>query len=163
MPTACLHGRLTQEYTSILMHLQVDWCVEYRYEPSAHSSYILLSLIQPGLRQEPYCIVHFRVFSYVEFTNWRVTCPFGDCGVRPGNHLLRSHTYSVSFSFHFDEENGERPCEAAYLSELKDGSRGVGEVLVLVSYVLLPWVDAKGANQIIVPVTSGPDVVSIQA
>lgn len=36
--------------------------------------------------------------------------------------------------FHYDEENGGRPCEAAYLSELKTGSaRGVEEVVVLVS------------------------------
>ncbi|KIM21769.1 hypothetical protein M408DRAFT_29280 [Serendipita vermifera MAFF 305830] len=35
--------------------------------------------------------------------------------------------------FHFDEENGERPCEAAYLSEMKDASLGVKEVVVLVS------------------------------
>jgi hypothetical protein len=41
---------------------------------------------------------------------------------------------SVSSSFHFDEENGERPCEASYLSELKDGNgRGVSEVVVVVS------------------------------
>lgn len=36
--------------------------------------------------------------------------------------------------FHFDEENGDRPCEAAYLSQLDGGKgRGVGEVVVLVS------------------------------
>ncbi|KAG8831139.1 hypothetical protein FRC17_003588, partial [Serendipita sp. 399] len=35
--------------------------------------------------------------------------------------------------FHYDEENGGRPCEAAFLSELKGGDRGVKEVIVLVS------------------------------
>ncbi|PVF91524.1 hypothetical protein CPB86DRAFT_770568 [Serendipita vermifera] len=36
--------------------------------------------------------------------------------------------------FHYDEENGGRPCEAAYLSELKNGQgQGVKEVVVLVS------------------------------
>jgi hypothetical protein len=36
--------------------------------------------------------------------------------------------------FHYDEENGGQPCEAAFLSELKDKSgQGVKEVVVLVS------------------------------
>lgn len=107
--------------------------------------------------------MHFRIFSYVQSTNRRITRPFGDCSVRPRKHLLRPDTYSVSSSFHFDEENGERPCEAAYLSELKNGGHGVEEVLVLVSYVRLLVVDIKGANQATVPVTFGPDVVSILA
>jgi hypothetical protein len=55
--------------------------------------------------------------------------------VRRRTPVLLLDTYSVYSSFHFDEENGERPCEAAYLSELKDGRRGIEEVLVLVSYV----------------------------
>ncbi|PVF93461.1 hypothetical protein CPB86DRAFT_801212 [Serendipita vermifera] len=35
--------------------------------------------------------------------------------------------------FHFDKENGGQPCEAAFLSELRDRSRGVEEVVVPVS------------------------------
>ncbi|KAG8794900.1 hypothetical protein FRC17_008216 [Serendipita sp. 399] len=36
--------------------------------------------------------------------------------------------------FHYDQENGSRPCEAAYLSELKEGGmQGVKDVVVLVS------------------------------
>ena len=37
--------------------------------------------------------------------------------------------------FHLDEENGGRPAEAAYLSRLKEGDRGVKEVIVFTSYV----------------------------
>jgi hypothetical protein len=37
-------------------------------------------------------------------------------------------------SFHFDEENGGRPCEAAFVSEYSDSkTRAAKEVVVLVS------------------------------
>jgi hypothetical protein len=63
--------------------------------------------------------------------------------------------------FHFDEENGERPCEAAYLSELKAGAgRGVNEVVMLVSCVCNCFGIDPALTFPLVPATSKRDVMS---
>jgi hypothetical protein len=69
--------------------------------------------------------------------DWHVAGSTFDYRVSDLPDLDKVHVDSLSLSsFHYDEENGGRPCEAAYLSDLKDGiGRGVKEVVVLVSCV----------------------------
>jgi hypothetical protein len=88
-----------------------------------------------GFWQESYRFVYFRVISDggPKTRNSASTTLNNRVSIRALSPSCIYILIELPNRFHYDEENGGQPCEAAFLSELKDGSVGVKEVVVLVS------------------------------
>jgi hypothetical protein len=89
-----------------------------------------------GLWKKSHGLMHYGGLVDDGQEGWNSTFSSRHHCVRSADCRLSIYSCPFGYSFHFDEENGGRPCEAAFLSEFKDGStRAVNEVVVLVSSV----------------------------